>query len=131
MTGRTPTRVALLAFSGLIAGAAASAHNFTFTDVELVLSDGSFRADVHCDLDALALGVDAGADSASLAAEIDSLGAEAREDLVRRLGDLLRRRLRVRFDGKPVAFEVTLPERGSPRAPGQPPSALGLLARLS
>ena len=43
---------------------------------------------------------------------------------------LLTRRLRVRFDGEPVPFEVTLPERGNPTPEGLP-SALGLVARLS
>ena len=41
----------------------ARAHDFTFTEVRLVLArDATFRVDVRCDLDALALGVDSGAD---------------------------------------------------------------------
>jgi hypothetical protein len=124
-------RLALLAALGALA-TTASAHNFAFTDVRLELpGDGSYAVDVTCDLDALALGVPSTADSAALASEIEALEPEAREELVERLVDLLERRLRVRFDGEPDAFEVTLPGRGQPPGPGLPPSALGLAARLS
>src|SRR5262249_49682950 len=53
-----------------------------------------------------------------------------RDALVTNLAELLKRRLRVRFDGAPTSFEVSLPERGHPPSPGQAPSALGLVARL-
>lgn len=42
-----------------------------------------------------------------------------------------KRRLRVRFDGEPAPFEVELPQRGQETPPGAPPSALGLVARIS
>ena len=108
------------------------AHEFSFTDVRLELrADRTFVADVGCDVDALALGVSSSADSAALAAEIEALSPAAREELVGRLGTLLKRRIRVRFDGTPAPVEVTLPERGKPRPPEQLPSALGLVVRLT
>jgi len=111
--------------------APAAAHNFAFTDVHLTLTrDGRFQADVKCDLDALALGVDSSADSAALAAQIAGLSPPEREALEQGLVDLLKRRLRVRFDGTPAPFEVGLPDRGRAPSPGVAPSALGLLARI-
>jgi len=117
----------------LAAGTAASAHNLAFTDVRLELRmDGTFTADVSCDLDALALGAPSEKDdAAALAAEIEALSPAAREELVAGLERLLKRRLRVRYDGAPAPFEVALPERGRPTPPGALPSALGLVARLS
>jgi len=111
--------------------ATARAHEFTFTDVRLELrADRTWVADVGCDVDALALGVSSSADSTALAAEIEALSPAAREELVARLEALLRRRIRVRFDGAPAPFEVTLPEHGRPRSPDRLPSALGLVVRL-
>ena len=124
--------LSLFAALALLGAARLMAHSFGFTDVRLVLrADGRFEADVACDLDALALGVEQSADSAALAAEIEALPAAERDTLVARLRDLLSRRLRVRFDGEPVPFEVSLPEHGQPRPEGALPSALGLVARLS
>jgi hypothetical protein len=100
-------------------------------DVRLELgASGTFRADVVCDLDALALGVDRGADSVALAAAIEAMSPVERGALVARLTETLKRRLRVRFDGEAAAFEVSLPDRGRPRPEGTLPSALGLVARL-
>jgi hypothetical protein len=122
--------VLLAALLALPAGAAA--HTFAFTEVRLELrEDGSFTADVACDLDALALGVPSTADSVALAAQIDALAPPARDELVADLVTLLKRRIRVRFDGEPAAFDVELPERGVPAAEGALPSALGLVARLT
>lgn len=120
----------LFAALALLAGPA-SAHNLRFTDVRLELrEDATFRADVACDLDALALGVESAADSAVLAAHLEAMPAAEREALVAQLVESLKRRLRVRFDGEPAPFEVSLPERGQPRPEGSLPSALGLVARL-
>ena len=124
-------RAILLAILVLLP-AAARAHNFTLTDVQLELgADGTYTVDVVCDLDALALGAPSTADSTALAAEIEALDPDAREELVARLLALLKRRLRVRFDGEREAFEVSLPGRGQPPPEGVPPAALGLVARLS
>ncbi len=120
----------ILALGGVTTPAAA--HNFAFTDVTLEIGgDGSYTVDVTCDLDALALGVPSTADSAALAAEIEGMEPAARDELVERLVVLLKRRLRVRFDGDPDAFGVSLPARGQPPPEGLPPTALGLVARLS
>jgi hypothetical protein len=81
-------------------------------------------------VDALALGVSSSADSAALAAEIEGLAPDDRERLVAGLASLLKRRIRVRFDGTPAPFEIALPERGEPRGPSELPSALGLVVRL-
>jgi hypothetical protein len=132
-----PRRYALATLGMLVAAlgalpATARAHEFVFTDVRLELrADRTFVADVVCDVDALALGVSSSADSAALAAEIEALAPAARDELVARLASLLKRRIRVRFDGEPAPFEVSLPERGKPRGPSELPSALGLVARLS
>jgi hypothetical protein len=122
----------LLSVALLAVAVPAAAHNFGFTDVELALgSDGAYTVDVVCDLDALALGVPSTADSAALAAEIEAMPPAAREELVERLEALLKRRLRVRFDGEPDAFEISFPAAGQPPGEGRPPTALGLVARLS
>jgi hypothetical protein len=126
------TGVAAATLLAVLVTAPAPAHNLTFTDVRLEISaDGTYTVDVVCDLDALALGVASTADSAPLAAEIEAMEPTAREELVERLVALLKRRLRVRFDGEPDDFEVSLPGRGEPPPEGLPPTALGLVARLS
>ena len=131
--GRLTRRLALFVVLALVGVTApAAAHNFTLTDVSFEIhGDGSYIVDVVCDLDALALGVPSTADSAALAAEIEAMDPAARDELVERLVVLLKRRLRVRFDGDPDSFEVSLPARGQPPPEGLPPTALGLVARLS
>jgi hydrogenase/urease accessory protein HupE len=127
---RVPWR-ALAALLVLAVPQAARAHDFRFTDVRLTIgADGAFRADVSCDLDALALGVDASADSTAVAAEIAALPEVDREKLAQDLVALLQRRLRVRADGRALPLGVTLSERGRARPPGELPSAFGLVARL-
>lgn len=124
-------RASSLAAALVFLAAPALAHNLRFTDVRLELRpDASFRADVTCDLDALALGVESTADSEAIAAHIEAMPESEREALVAQLVLTLKRRLRVRFDGEPALFEVSLPERGQPRPAGSLPSALGLTARL-
>jgi hypothetical protein len=103
--------VATVLFLMTTAPPALLAHNLTFTDVRLELRAGAFRADVVCDLDALALGVESSADSVALAAALEAMPSEERESLVAQLMEMLKRRLRVRFDGDATAFEVSLPER--------------------
>ncbi|HET7294019.1 MAG TPA: HupE/UreJ family protein [Vicinamibacteria bacterium] len=124
-------RAVIAAFLFLSATPDARAHDLAFTEVRLLIdAQGGFRADVTCDLDALALGVDSSADSAALAAEIEALPPPERERLLEGLVALLRRRVRVRFDGTPAPFEVSLPDAGRPEPAGALPSALGLTARL-
>jgi hypothetical protein len=95
------------------------------------VADRTFVADVTCDADALALGVASSPDSSSFAERIDALDAGAREELVVSLEELLKRRLRVRFDGTLAPFDVSLPQRSSSRAAEGLPSSLGHVARLS
>jgi hypothetical protein len=112
--------------------APAAAHSFAFTDVRFDLpGDGTYTVDVTCDLDALALGVPSTTDSAPLAAEIEAMEPAERDALAEGLVKTLERRLRVRFDGEPDDFEVSLPARGQPPPEGVPPTVLGLVARLS
>jgi hypothetical protein len=114
----------------VLTGATAEAHNFGFTDVRLELrADGTFRADVLCDLDALALGVDSSADSAELAARIQAMPPAEQDAAVAAAAEVVKRRIRVRFDDQPAPFTVAMPERGT-RPPGVLPSALGLVAQL-
>jgi len=122
----------LLSAALLALAVPAAAHNFGFTDVELALHDDeTWSVDVVCDLDALALGVPSTTDSAALAAQIEALSPAEREELVEGLRRLLGRRLRVRFDGEPDAFEISFPAQGQPPPEGLLPAALGLVARLS
>jgi hypothetical protein len=118
--------------AGVLLGAEpAAAHTFAFTEVKVSLGADTFGVDVFCDLDALALGVDASADSAALAAEIGALGAPAQDELAAKLSDFLTRRLRLRFDGVAAPFTVSFPERGQVRPMGTAPSFFGLAAHLS
>ena len=113
----------------------ASAHDLSFTDTHLViLPDGTFRADLKCDLDALALGTEPKADAREVVAAIRSLGPAERDALPGRLQELLTRRVRVRFDGAAAPFAVEFPERASdPAAVAVAPGAtvFGLTARLT
>jgi hypothetical protein len=131
MRGPWLGRVFGLLVGPLLCAEPAAAHTFAFTDVKVSLGADSFAVDVFCDLDALALGVDASADSAALAAEIRALGAPAQDELAAKLTDFLTRRLRLRFDGAPAAFAVSFPERGRGPSAGVSPSFFGLAAHLS
>lgn len=117
----------------LLLPAGAGAHNLTFTDTRLVLrADRTFEADLTCDLDALALGVDAQTDSAQVAAALLALPAQEHDALPERLRELISRRVRIRFDGQPASFTVDFPERWAGRAPpGTGTSLFGLTAQLT
>ena len=121
----------IVAAAVLLQASAASAHNFGFTDVRLELhADGTFRTEIVCDVDALALGVDAAsADSGELAARIEAMPKAEQDALASGVAEVLGRRIRVRFEDQPAPFTVSLPERGT-RPPGSQPSALGLVAQL-
>ena len=111
----------------------ALAHPLTFTEVTLALrDDGTFEADLIYDLDALALGVPVDTDDAELAAALASLPPDGLAARVAGLRRLFERRVRVRFDGRPVPFEVSFPDYGTPRATdAEIPTVLGLTARLT
>ena len=123
------------ALAGLLwlpGAAIAVAHPLSFTEVTLTLSaDGGFEADLIYDLDALALGVPIDTDDGELAAALKSLSPDAFETRLARLRRLFERRVRVRFDGDPVPFDVSFPDHGTPRATeAEIPTVLGLTARL-
>ena len=113
--------------------AAAAAHPLTFTDTTVVLQrDGTFRADLVVDLDALALGAPQSADDAELAAAVRALSPAELDEALGRLRRLFERRVRLRFDGEPAPFEVSFPDHGAPAATESAiPTVLGLTARLT
>ena len=124
----------VLAAACLLAGPpAAGAHPLEFTAATLTLQpDGTFEANLVCDLDALALGAPYGADDAELAGALAALPAAEFETVVARLRRMFQRRVRVRFDGEPAPFEVAFPDYGTPRATAaEIPTVLGLNARLT
>ncbi len=112
---------------------AASAHPLTFTETTLTLgADQVFTIDLVVDLDALALGAPQEADDASLVATLGSLPPVELERRIDRLRQLFSRRVRLRFDGEPAAFEVRFPDYGTARADdAEIPTMLGLTARLT
>ena len=128
-------RALVLSFAFAVPGVPSVAHEMAFTDTRLVIrADGSFRAAVACDLDALALGLDPRTDAREVVAAMRARSAAERDDLAERLRGLLARRLRVRFDGEPAPFEVAFPERArDPAAVPDAPNAtvLGLTAELT
>ena len=113
--------------------AAAAAHPLTFTDTTVALQrDGTFRADLMVDLDALALGAPQSADDAELAAAVRALSPAELDEALGRLRRLFERRVRLRFDGEPAPFEVSFPDHGAPAATESAiPTVLGLTARLT
>ncbi len=129
VAGRTVLGLLLL----LLTAASAPAHELGLTETLLLLrSDGTFQAEVACDLDALALGASPSADSEALAAALAGLAPAELEAKLHELRTLLRRRIRVRFDGEPADFRVELPERSErPVEQGGAPSLLGLKVRLA
>jgi hypothetical protein len=127
-----PKRPLLVLLCLLTLAPPAGAHNLSFTDgVLLIRSDGRWQLDLVCDLDALALGAPPGADSAALAEAVRGLAPQARDQTVERLRQMFQRRVRVLFDGDPVAYQVAFPHAGTPLADAATgPSELGLVARL-
>ena len=111
----------------------AAAHPLTFTESELLLRlDGTFQVEMVCDLDALALGVPQDTEDAALVVALHNLTPQQFEERVERLRELFRRRVRVRFDGEPAAFDVAFPDHGTERAiDADTPTVLGLTARLT
>ena len=109
------------------------AHPLTFTATELLIRvNGTFRVDMVCDLDALALGAPQDADDAELVATLRELTPDEFAERVQRLGRFFQRRVRVRFDGKPAPFDVAFPDYGLPQTDeAEIPTVLGLTARLT
>ena len=102
--------VAAIATLVLLATAVAAAHPLTFTDTTVVLrADGTFQADLIVDLDALALGAPQSADDAELVAALTALTPDEFAEQLDGVRRLFQRRVRFRFDGTPVPFDVTFP----------------------
>lgn len=84
------------------------------TRAELDLEAARFHLDLWSDFDGLLLGVGPGVQMQARLAAMEALRrlpAEATQKRVERLRELLRRRVRVRFDGEAEAFDVLFPER--------------------
>ncbi len=110
----------------------ASAHDLQFTYTALVLrADGTFQADVTCDLDALALGLAQATPADQVVARVRTLAADELEAKVGRLRERLTQQITLRFDGVPVPKAVGLPERDRPPADPAVPTVLGLTARFT
>lgn len=122
---------ALVCFLVVLSAATASAHDLEFTHTVLVLrSDGTYRVDLTCDLDAVALGVPPGADSAEVVRQLNELAPDVLEERVEHTRRFMLEHAVVRFDGVAVSPDVELPEYGHIENPPVP-TLLGLSARLS
>ncbi|MCC7293946.1 MAG: HupE/UreJ family protein [Phycisphaerales bacterium] len=131
-----PRALATWAATALLATLPATrveAHDFTITETNVCFAaDGAFSIDVKCDLDALALGVESKQDSASLVRRLRALSPEELEATTENLKLLLRKRLRVRFDGEGADFEVSFPALGVGMShASEIPTVFGVTARLS
>ena len=134
LTALLPPALPALAAAFLFSAALpASAHPLSFTAATLTLQpDGTFEANLVCDLDALALGAPLDADDAELVAALTGLAPDEFDTRVARLRRMFERRVRVRFDGEPAPFEVAFPDYGTPLATeAEIPTVLGLNARLT
>ena len=134
LTALLPPALPALAAAFLLSAALpASAHPLSFTAATLTLQpDGTFEANLVCDLDALALGAPLDADDAELVAALTGLAPDEFDTRVARLRRMFERRVRVRFDGEPAPFEVAFPDYGTPLATeAEIPTVLGLNARLT
>jgi HupE / UreJ protein len=95
----------------VLAGPPLRAHDLAFTEVRLVVGPGDrFLADVTCDLDALALGIDPRTDAREVVAQILEKDAAGRQALAESLRQVLAKRVRVRFDGVAAPFLVSFPD---------------------
>lgn len=121
--------IALFGFY-LTFGTPLHAHNLEFTYTILVLGDaGRFELEVTCDLDALALGLSQGTDSAQVASRIQALPKNELDARIERLRLELAERIEIWFDGRRVPAVPEFPEHGV-RGKGLP-TVLGLTARFA
>jgi hypothetical protein len=107
------------------------AHDLEFTFAVVVLhSDGSYQADITVDLDALALGVGLGANSAVLANRLATLSSSELETRISDARRVLTEQIMLRFDDVSPASILDFPEVGK-LMNDDPPSLLGLTARFT
>ena len=125
-------RIIVFILAVLAAVEPSAGHEFSLTDTLVIFkAGGTYQVDMTCDLDALALGAAPQADSAELAATLRNLAPEELTERVEKLRDYFERRIRIRFDGRPVAWTVTFPDFGTPLADeAEIPTVLGLTARF-
>ena len=126
-------RAAVVTLVSVSCLASVSAHQLAFTETTLTLqTDARFEVALVVDLDALALGAPQDADDAALVDALTALSQPELDEVIDRLVTLFQRRVRVRFDRRPVPFGVSFPDRGTPRATESAiPTMLGLTARLT
>lgn len=111
----------------------ALAHEFTITPATLVVrGDGSFQIDLGLDADALAAGLPLEAPAEDVARAIREIPRERFSEAVDSARAAVREDIRVLFDRRPAAFEVSFPHHGTSAATAaDPPTVLGTLARLT
>ncbi len=119
-----------MALLAVIWAISASAHDLEFTYIIVVLkTDGTFQADVTCDLDALVLGVGQGADSEQVVRRLRRLPDAELARRVERVRRDLVEQVTVSFDGVAMRDVPSFPEYGhTDDAPI--PTILGLTARF-
>ncbi|MCS5689250.1 MAG: hypothetical protein NZ659_10760, partial [Acidimicrobiales bacterium] len=106
-------------------------HNLEFTFTVLVIrADGKFQIDVTTDLDALALGVGLGANSATLARTLATMPKTALDERLIDLRQFLAEQLVMRFDGAVATMDLDFPEFGT-MMNAEVPSYIGLTARFT
>lgn len=118
--------------AGLVMTSSAIAHDFSVTDVVVRFNeDRTYRVDMICDVDALALGLPPSADSRAAYKRLAEMTDEERQVYIDHAKDTLLRRVRIRFDrGEKELPDVTFPFPGQ-QVPGiDDPSFLGLTARF-
>ena len=127
-----------MALLAVIAAISASAHDLEFTYIIVVLkTDGTFQADVTCDLDALVLGVGQGADSKQVVRRLRRLPEAELARRVERVRQDLVEQVTVSFDGVAMRDAPGFPEYGPEYGPeyvqtdnAPIPTILGLTARF-
>ena len=109
-----------------------SSHEFSITPVTVVIAgDGTFRADVGLDADALALGMPLEADSEQVAVAMRELSEEELAAAIETARQAVRADIRVALDGRDVPVTVSFPLHGTAAAEAsEVPTVLGALARL-
>ena len=106
-------------------------HNLEFTFTVLIIrADGKYQIDVTTDLDALALGVGLGANSATLARTLATMPKTALEERLTELRQILTKQLVMRFDGAVATMDLEFPEFGTMKN-AEVPSYIGLTARFT
>ena len=127
-------RVLGTALLAVIWAISASAHDLEFTYIIVVLkADGTFQADVTCDLDALVLGVGQGADSEQVVRRLRRMPDAELARRVERVRQDLVEQVTVSFDGVAMRDAPGFPEYGPEYGQTDDatiPTILGLTARF-